>query len=353
MINTTTPMRETLTRTRESEYFTRDGLRTLTGLEDYKWDYAIVKELLDNALDAVNDLDEKRVSVYYDGITLRVCDNGPGISPDALDKVYDFSLYVSSKHNFRTPTRGMQGNALKTIIGICFLREYALSFAVGSKIYHYEINKTLLDAGYVSFAKWIEQRPRPSSDGTDSCVIVQFIEYDENGDPNPAKFFSPNYVNFDNDDIKELIWKLHLANPDVTFRYNDTIYEAVSSSKKYTDKTFIHWYDFAAFNQLLQAVAVKDPHRTVKDFCLKFSGTQRILSKLEFPHKRLNEFNDDPAAIKSLLKELKAKTKAPRPEIFKGMLSGETAFMSMFRARDDDDDNYSDGDSADDGQEDG
>lgn len=327
------PMRETLTRTRESEYFTRDGLRTLTGLEEYKWDYAIVKELLDNALDAVNDLNEKRVSVYYDGITLRVCDNGPGIPPDALNQVYDFSLYVSNKHNFRTPTRGMQGNALKTIIGICFLRDYALSFAIGPEVYHYDIDKTFLDAGYVRFNKWVEDLCNDNSDAG-SCINVQFIEYNETGDDiNPEKVCGPYEPKFDDDDITELIWKLHLANPDVTFRYNDTVFEAVTTPKKYTDKTFIHWYDFAAFNQLLQAVVVKDPNRTVKDFCLKFSGTQRILSKLEFPYKRLSEFNNDPVAIKSLLKELKAKTKQPRAEIFKGMLSGEDAFMSMFRAR--------------------
>jgi len=89
--------------------------------------------------------------------------------------------------------------------------------------------------------------------------------------------------------------------------FNAETFEAVTGAKKHTNKTFIHWHDFPAFNQLLQAVVAKDPDRTVKDFCLTFSGMQRVLSKLEFTkrYKRLSEFNEDPVAVKALLRELK------------------------------------------------
>lgn len=39
---------------RSVEYFSSDGLRTLTGLDKSRWERAVVKELLDNALDALD-----------------------------------------------------------------------------------------------------------------------------------------------------------------------------------------------------------------------------------------------------------------------------------------------------------
>ena len=316
--------RETLTRNRASDYFTIEGLRTSTGLLEHQWDYAIVKELTDNALDAVNNLDYKEVSVEFDCRFLRVCDNGEGITHDTLEKIYNFDVYVSSKHYYRTPTRGMQGNALKTIIGICAVRSYDLSFASGSKMYHYKLNRDLYEADILDFNRIVNDLDSDSAiDGT--CVTV---DYHDTFDCQPPYTLTDSMIH-------ELIWSLHLANPDVTFRFNDTVYEAVTSSKKYTEKIYIHCYDFDAFYKLLQAVVINDENRTVKDFCLTFSGTQRILSKLEFPYKKLSDFNTDKDAVRSLLRELKAKVKSLGADTYKNMLTGETAFMDMFRAKSD------------------
>ena len=52
-------MREILESSRVAEYFSFEGLRTLTGLPESRWHYAILKELIDNALDAIDELDEK------------------------------------------------------------------------------------------------------------------------------------------------------------------------------------------------------------------------------------------------------------------------------------------------------
>jgi hypothetical protein len=276
------------------------------------WDFAIVKELLDNALDAVDTLPSKQIDVRFDGDTLQVSDNGAGISPQDLDGVYDFTKYISNKHDYRTATRGMQGNALKTVIGICVLRDYDLRFVAGSDIYRYVINKTMLDAGFVQFEKHVE---RNSNSHSSSVIITGLLAH------------------LADEKIKEHLEGLHLSNPDVTFRFNDDVLGAVTTSKKQNVKTFIHWYDFTAFNQLLQAVVVKDRNRTVKDFCLTFSGMQRVLSRLEFTkrYKRLSEFNEDPKAVRSLLRELKTLTKPPSPKVLNEMLTGEDAFMSMFR----------------------
>jgi DNA topoisomerase VI subunit B len=41
-----------LSRTLDSDYFTKDGLTMLIGCESEKWHITILKELIDNALDA-------------------------------------------------------------------------------------------------------------------------------------------------------------------------------------------------------------------------------------------------------------------------------------------------------------
>src|SRR3990172_5079144 len=111
-------MREVLEVSRDTEYFTEDGLRTSTGLDSDRWDFAIFKELLDNSLDAVNELDKKCIGIMVSRNTLTIVDNGSGLSEEVLDRIFDFSKYVSSKRFIKSPSRGFQGNALKTVIGI-------------------------------------------------------------------------------------------------------------------------------------------------------------------------------------------------------------------------------------------
>ena len=83
----------------------------------------MVKELLDNALDAA---EMARVGVPHVGVkgrvdgdflVLQVHDNGVGIPADVVKRALDFSTLTSDKALYRTPTRGQQGNALKTIFG--------------------------------------------------------------------------------------------------------------------------------------------------------------------------------------------------------------------------------------------
>jgi DNA topoisomerase VI subunit B len=80
--------------------------------------------LTDNALDACETArvpPEVGVAVEQDEdgvLRLSVSDNGPGIPAEVVRKVLDYTIRVSDKAAYRSPTRGAQGNALKTIIGI-------------------------------------------------------------------------------------------------------------------------------------------------------------------------------------------------------------------------------------------
>jgi DNA topoisomerase VI subunit B len=49
---------------------------------------------------------------------LTIADNGPGLPRDIVRRILNFSTRTSDKAVYRSPTRGAQGNALKTVLGI-------------------------------------------------------------------------------------------------------------------------------------------------------------------------------------------------------------------------------------------
>ncbi len=108
---------------RAGEYFDRRELQAQTGQPVENFASVVLKELCDNALDAAESaLVAPVLSITIldrgDLLTLSVGDNGPGLAPETVERILDFSTRTSDKSMHRTPTRGAQGNALKTVIGI-------------------------------------------------------------------------------------------------------------------------------------------------------------------------------------------------------------------------------------------
>src|SRR5205809_6649972 len=115
-------LRETFTITRASEYFSLRELQAMTGQPQDRLVAMALKELVDNGLDAAETAGVApaitlEVQRPRDQILLTVQDNGPGLNPAVLTRQLDFTTRTSDKVAYRSPTRGAQGNALKTIIG--------------------------------------------------------------------------------------------------------------------------------------------------------------------------------------------------------------------------------------------
>ena len=115
--------REHFSISRASEYFTVDGLQKETGQPANQFRHVALKELIDNALDAAETAGVAPVvSVDFaesgNGLILTVADNGPGIPPAIVKRILDFTTRTSDKAAYRAPTRGAQGNAIKTVLGI-------------------------------------------------------------------------------------------------------------------------------------------------------------------------------------------------------------------------------------------
>jgi DNA topoisomerase VI subunit B len=104
------------------EFLNTKELTAQIGHGPAAWPLVLVKELLDNALDACEEggtATEIQVTVDESGV--QVADNGPGIPADVVSSALDFSVRVSSREAYVSPTRGAQGNALKTVIAMPFV----------------------------------------------------------------------------------------------------------------------------------------------------------------------------------------------------------------------------------------
>src|SRR5688500_5888295 len=115
-LDAATTNRRTFILSRGLEYFTRSELQMQIGHGEQSWPAAILKELLDNALDAAETagiMPHIGVDVMSDGFTVR--DNGPGIPASTIERSLDYMTRVSDKLGYVAPTRGRLGNAFKVV----------------------------------------------------------------------------------------------------------------------------------------------------------------------------------------------------------------------------------------------
>jgi hypothetical protein len=109
--------RVTFKTSREMDFFSEKELVTQTSHDRAEWPLVIVKELLDNALDACEEADIAPVlGVTADASGITVTDNGPGLPEATLRAALDFRIRASNREAYVSPCRGAQGNALKTLL---------------------------------------------------------------------------------------------------------------------------------------------------------------------------------------------------------------------------------------------
>lgn len=271
-----------------SDYFTEDELIKKTGIVKGKWDFVILKELIDNALDAIEPLLYKKVTINYSMIDkLQIFDNGTGISIDTIHKIYDFSMYVSRNRHFITPSRGKQGNGLKTIISICYIMGYKMYWHTSDGI----VVEMVIDTSKIEL-------------GLFSCEMVQHGQTDKRG------IEIIGYSGYGIDEVQSVIKRYAQCNKDVNFTLSSGQYilNEILATSDLIDKSkniSVAFYDYHTFLRLIQDT--QDGETTYKSFLGDMFGTRiknqsAIKSKIKDIDFCSTEFQEDFLNLKSYQK---------------------------------------------------
>jgi DNA topoisomerase VI subunit B len=106
--------RTTFQMSRLLEFFSEKELQLQIGFSPPEWPIALLKELIDNALDACETagmLPAIEVTLAPDALSVQ--DNGPGLPVSTVERSLDYLVRVSDKAHYVSPSRGQLGNALK------------------------------------------------------------------------------------------------------------------------------------------------------------------------------------------------------------------------------------------------
>jgi DNA topoisomerase VI subunit B len=170
---------------RQLDFVSEKELTMQCGHPRDDWPLVVIKELVDNALDATQEQGiPPEITVTVDGSSITVEDNGTGIPPETVDQVLDFSVRVSSREAYVAPDRGAQGNALKTIIAMPFVLdgEHGRVDIIGAGV----VNRIAL------MVDRIQQCPHAAVERCEkngSLVRVHWPEHTSYEDDGPVSFY--------------------------------------------------------------------------------------------------------------------------------------------------------------------
>jgi DNA topoisomerase VI subunit B len=322
-MSTATFERTTFKTSRLLEFCTRKELTIQTGQSVENWPLVVVKELVDNAIDAAEEAGvAPRIGVSVADSSIIVADNGPGIPTKTVKAQLDFSVRVSSREAYASPTRGAQGNALKTILAMPYVLDGA---AVGQvEIAANGINHTIaFQVDPIRQAPVIShlRAACPVKNGT--CIKVHW--------PNSASSIltkvEDRFLQIA-DDYAWLNPHLDLA-VDWNGRRRLHLPASVSTWEKWLPSypTSPHWYDLQRIERLIAAYVSHDRGRarTVREFISEFRGLSAtakqaaVLDKIGLARAPLDslcaggDFNK--AKIAALLAAMQAASKPVKPKL--------------------------------------
>jgi DNA topoisomerase VI subunit B len=264
--------RQTFKTSRLLDFANQKELTAQIGYARKSWPVYALKELLDNAIDACEDADIApviSVTANNDGLTVE--DNGPGIPAETITGVIDFAVRVSSREAYVSPTRGAQGNALKTVLAIPFVESdntsgsieiealgklHKLTMTVDrlrqEPVVNHEVSHSKRKLGTMVRVKWPKFASKLEADA--SAKFLQIAE--------DFTWLNPH-----------LDLSVRLGKTARRFKPTNADWEHWQAN----EPTSPHWYDLERFERLVCAYAAQDqerggPKRTVREFVTTFRG---------------------------------------------------------------------------------
>jgi DNA topoisomerase VI subunit B len=277
--------RTTFRTSREMDFFSEKELVAQTGHSRGDWPFVIVKELFDNALDACEEADIPPVlEVVADAAGITVRDNGPGLPDSTLKGAMDFTVRVSNREAYVSPTRGAQGNALKTLLAMPRVldpehgklivsargRRHVITCGADPISQRAAVHDDTTDVPESAGGTDVRLEWSPRADG-EGEMLWPFGEVYPKDDPFPERF-------------SELVTGFAVFNPHATIRldyFGDrTVWGATDPAWrkwKPSRPTSAHWYELPHVERLIGAYITHDKDsgnesRLVSDFLAEFDG---------------------------------------------------------------------------------
>ena len=305
---------------RELEFFSEKELQMQIGHGRELWPVALLKELIDNALDACETAEvvpEIEVKVESDAFSVR--DNGPGLQAETLIRSLDYLKRVSDKTFYVSPTRGQLGNALKVVWATPFVADGEHGrVEVWSLGKHHTVDVAV---------DRLAQRP----------VMNHSMEEDsfvKNG--TLIKVHWPGLAcsteGEENHDFYKSAWGLveryAAFNPHGTFRFGEMAF--VATDPKWmkwnpTDPTSPHWYTPETLRDLIAAYISQERSggrvKTVREFVSEFRGfsgsakQKQVTGELKGSslHDLVKDGDLDGTLVEKLLEAMKKTSNPPKP----------------------------------------
>jgi hypothetical protein len=320
--------RAILSFSRDLEFATETELAKRMGCSRHYWLRAVVKELCDNALDAAEEagVETPSVLVSVEGNKIAVADNGPGMTPELVERLCVRSERTSTREAYAAPDRGAQGNALQVLM--------ALPFGFGLE----EAGLTIISRGVEHTitlrVNRLEQRidlERTTCETASRPGTIVAIEWPEE---------------IDLAAVERLIDQHAWLNPHAEFRLDeDTCWKPTASATKWTPGLPVpaQWYESDRFAHRVLLEIKRDPEITVAQFLGTFKGlsssTKRseVAAATDLSYKPLAALLDesgtdlDRARTSLLLRAMQCASRPPRHAVIGA--AGKESFEDWARNR--------------------
>jgi DNA topoisomerase VI subunit B len=306
------------------EFFTEAELAMQIGHDRPLWAPAILKELIDNGLDACEKAGiPPSIQVRIEDDSLAIQDNGPGLPTETLRRSLEYDVRVSDNAYYVSPTRGRLGNAMKCVWAVPFVvhgSRGCVEVAAQRVLHRIDVR---LDG--IAQEPRIETTEEPSAVKTGTFLRLHW--------PAVASCLTDAKLP-DSYNASRLLRAYALFNPHATFSL-----EAEGPALKLTgtDRTWQkwrpewptspHWYTPEAFRSLIAAylAAERDSgrSRSVREFVGEFDGLtgsckqKNVLEKANLSGARLEDLVEDEEVdvelADHLLKTMQEHTRSVQP----------------------------------------
>ncbi|MGA0039162.1 MAG: ATP-binding protein [Pirellulales bacterium] len=257
--------RTAFTVSRAAEFFSEKELQMQMGASRERWLPMLLKELIDNALDACEGAGALPcIEITATDDSISVSDNGPGIPARTVVASLDYLSRTSSNNLYVSPTRGQLGNALKCLYAAGFVTHGRgeVEISAGGILHRITVG---FDEIRQEPTLEHDQQPTAHHSGTVVKTAWPGAASELGGSDFPVLqstavhfgLFNPHATFYLNGEV----WAQPLSESDLTF-----------SKWKPNRSSPASWYYRHQFKQLLCAHLAGQPQMYVREFIKLFAG---------------------------------------------------------------------------------